>query len=672
MNKKAIITIMLTLVAVIGQGQTLLSKHVLPSGGLIDTKWRNEYSGNWDIAFFEHFAVYDCIFWDYESIKEKGDKYDFTLRNHNNMLVVKAGKEKNGKRTIQIGQNKPQLYSRITSQFLPYYPKTDASTELIDNGYSRIDTITIVGWLKDMPENERAAGAFGVIYNSIYQNGQTSVYGEIDSIGRFTVKVPVINSHELFLRHGSTSISTVFEAGETYFLLQDFKNNQMMFMGRNSMLQNMYLTHQEFFGRIAPYMSGGPQHGPYSSYDEFYKDSEKFWGKINSDLDSIVKLHPMLSPKYTNYLRNYWHVIKAERLAQAGNHLPDHKLPKVALDEIVEKYWKHLPRPYTAYCSVISALRVNLLVQFMALNPFDAASAAFKSVMRDSDLDIPASYRETIEKYLSLVDVFRRKTEGLSSQEEMQKAAQDFQTENQSIMEEMQSVMEDARMKDLITERSFLLSMDYYLAILDSIGADRNMKDFFLGFNATATISGSNHSLSSTMMEMAEERISLPIVKDGMRELNQKYLDLENKNQQSIQSSGMSLGESLFHQFTEPYKGKIILVDFWGTWCIPCMNALAKSQEEYKRLSKYDIVYMYFANNSPEAKWKDAIEQNQIKGNQVVHFNLEPTEQTAIEQYFQVNSFPSYFLIDKEGRLLPYKVDARDLDTLENLIQRIE
>jgi hypothetical protein len=102
------------------------------------------------------------------------------------------------------------------------------------------------------------------------------------------------------------------------------------------------------------------------------------------------------------------------------------------------------------------------------------------------------------------------------------------------------------------------------------------------------------------------------------------------------------------------------------------MNALAKSQEEYKRLSKYDIVYMYFANNSPEAKWKDAIEQNQIKGNQVVHFNLEPTEQTAIEQYFQVNSFPSYFLIDKEGRLLPYKVDARDLDALENLIQRIE
>ena len=66
-------------------------------------------------------------------------------------------------------------------------------------------------------------------------------------------------------------------------------------------------------------------------------------------------------------------------------------------------------------------------------------------------------------------------------------------------------------------------------------------------------ISGSNHSLSPAMMEMAEKRISLSVVKDALRVLNQKYLDIENRNQQSIQSSGMSLGESLFRQFTEPY-----------------------------------------------------------------------------------------------------------------------
>ncbi|MBR2193935.1 MAG: TlpA family protein disulfide reductase [Bacteroidaceae bacterium] len=636
-----------------------------------NTKWRNEETGDWDIGFFEKFAVYDCKFWQYESVNEKRDKYDIALRYNNDLLTIKVGKEKKGKRDIQIGQKKPQQYSNITSHNMPYYPQSDASPELIDNGYSRIDTITIVGWLKDMPENERAVTAFELFFDNIFQNGQSVVSGEIDSIGRFIVKAPVINSHELFLRHGSTSISTVFETGETYFLLHDFKSNQQMFMGRKSMLQNMYLAHQDFFGRIAPTIFGGPQHGPYSSYDEFFKDSEKFWANINSNLDSLIKEHPTLSPKYTNYMRNFWNIVKAERLAQAGDYLPDHKLPKAALDEIVEKYWKHLPRPYTAYCGEIFRLRIHLLQQFMMRRGFDVTSATFNSIMNDRNLNIPASYRETIKQYLSVVDDFLKKTEGMNSQEEIQKVGEAFLVENQSLMQEMQALMADAKMNDLITERNFCISMDFPTVILDSIGSDRDMKDFFVGLNTSAMISGSNHSLSPAMMEMAEKRISLPIVIDGLRELNKKYLDFENKDQQSIQSTGMSMGESLFRKFTEPYKGKIILVDFWGTWCVPCMQALSKSQEEYKRLSPYDIVYMYFANNSPEAKWKEAIEQNQIKGDNVVHFNLEPTEQKAIEQFFQVNSFPSYYLIDKEGRLLPFKVDARDLDALEDLIKRI-
>ena len=101
-------------------GQMTLSSCVLN-----DTKWRNEQTGDWDIGFFEAFAVYDCKFWQYESVSEKGDKYDITLRHHNDQLILKVGKDKNGKRDIQIGQDKPQSYSMITSQYLPYYPQSD-------------------------------------------------------------------------------------------------------------------------------------------------------------------------------------------------------------------------------------------------------------------------------------------------------------------------------------------------------------------------------------------------------------------------------------------------------------------------------------------------------------------------------------------------------------------
>jgi len=232
-----------------------------------------------------------------------------------------------------------------------------------------------------------------------------------------------------------------FEAGETYFLLHDFKSGQQLFMGKNSMLQNMYLAHQELFGRIAPTMNGSPSHSPYSSFDEFYQDSETFWGKMESDLDSIIHEHPTLSPKYINYTRQFWNLIKAEKLAQASNYLPDRKLPKVVLDEIVEKYWKNLPRPYTAYCGEIFSLRLYLLQQFMARNGFDPNYAAFQSIAKDGNLDISASQRETIKQYIGVIDDFRKKTEGLSDQNEIQKVAQAFQTEHQSVMQEMQSMM---------------------------------------------------------------------------------------------------------------------------------------------------------------------------------------------------------------------------------------
>ena len=74
----------------------------------------------------------------------------------------------------------------------------------------------------------------------------------------------------------------------------------------------------------------------------------------------------------------------------------------------------------------------------MALIPITLHS---KSIAKDGNLDISASQRETIKQYIGVIDDFRKKTEGLSDQNEIQKVAQAFQTEHQSVMQEMQSMM---------------------------------------------------------------------------------------------------------------------------------------------------------------------------------------------------------------------------------------
>ena len=99
--------------------------------------------------------------------------------------------------------------------------------------------------------------------------------------------------------------------------------------------------------------------------------------------------------------------------------------------------------------------------------------------------------------------------------------------------------------------------------------------------------------------------------------------------------------------------------------------ALAHSKEEFERLTPYDVVYLYMASNSPEESWKNIIRLNNLVGDNIAHYNLPAAQQSAIENYLNVHSFPSYRLFDKEGNLVDVKVDARQLDNLEKIIKEL-
>ena len=173
-----------------------------------------------------------------------------------------------------------------------------------------------------------------------------------------------------------------------------------------------------------------------------------------------------------------------------------------------------------------------------------------------------------------------------------------------------------------------------------------------------------------------EKEICLSAAKAAVTELNEKYLAIQRRdfaNASSLKSSddvdGMGDGEKILRKLIEPYKGKIILLDIWGTWCGPCKAALKNSQEEYERLNPYDIVYLYLANSSDEESWKNVIKEYNVTGDNVVHYNLPAEQQTAIERFLGVNSYPTYKLIDRDGNILDVNADPRDLNALENLLK---
>ena len=167
------------------------------------------------------------------------------------------------------------------------------------------------------------------------------------------------------------------------------------------------------------------------------------------------------------------------------------------------------------------------------------------------------------------------------------------------------------------------------------------------------------------------------MARDYVHEMHDRYAALGKQvlSSDNLKSNDIvkdiTEGEKIFRKLVEPYKGKIILIDVWGTWCAPCKEALSHSQEEYERLKPYDMVFMYLANSSPENSWKNVIKEYNVTGDNVVHFNLPAAQQKAVENYIKVSAYPTYKLVDQNGNLLDVNADPHHLDVLEKLIKRI-
>ena len=138
----------------------------------------------------------------------------------------------------------------------------------------------------------------------------------------------------------------------------------------------------------------------------------------------------------------------------------------------------------------------------------------------------------------------------------------------------------------------------------------------------------------------------------------------------STDVEGMSDGEKILRKLIEPYKGRIIYVDIWGTWCTPCRENLKDSWKLKEALKDYDIVYLYLANRSSDEAWKSVISEYNLTGPNCVHYNLPADQQNAIEQYIGVTGYPTYKLIDKQGNIHP--LDLQQAININSLIETID
>ena len=634
---------------------------------ITNTYWRNESTGDWMIGITPNHVIYKNKVWDIVSQTEKKDAYTLTI---NDGTIIKVGKMKKGQRIITIGKEKPATCSPIVTAALPDYPTKDMRKGFVDNGYRTNDSVTIIGWMKDMPQQAWERGKeFSVGIENIFSDKEESSYAKMDSLGRFTLKMPILNSSQVFLDWGRTSKSTLLEPGKTYFLLYDFMAGQMLWMGDDVRVQNELLAHPHDWNsdRIEK-----EEEGKITAM-QFKARTDASRAASMTKLQNCLAQHPNLSQRYIDYLSGYYLTSQGEAMMQARYSIPGYDLPKEYMDYVGNELWKKACKPYTLYRDFSTFIR-DYLNHLRDTQQGDWGILYRNTALRleqQGVVTLTDKEREALNHYIVMHDQLEAGIKNDISQQERDSLINAFNSSETVTTLNALIVRMGGPLQDEMNLTGYRQTME----VLDSVGCDRALRDISLARQFCRAINELRAILPPAAVNLLNKEVQLPSAKAAVMALQNKYLEIQ---QRDITKSGilksnndvanMSDGEQILRKLTEPYRGRLVLLDIWGTWCGPCKAALSHSQEEYERLKDYNLVYLYLANRSPEDGWKNVIKEYNVTGENVVHYNLPADQQSAVEHFLQVHSWPTYKLIDRNGKVLDVNADPRNLESLAKLL----
>ena len=641
---------------------------------LFPSYWRDN-QGDWKIAFFEDCAIYDCKFWNYKQcdVNQKTGEAAIVMTNGSDELKVVIGKDKKGLRQIQIGNDK-KVYSMITGRFLPDYPTKDTRAEFVDNGY-KTDTVTVIGWIKDMPEHFKQLKTFQFGYQDLYTDEHKSAYADLDEQGRFCVKIPVVNSTEFTIDWNRCFIHTMFEPGKTYFLLYDFKEGRRFLMGDDCRLQNELFRYPLDWETIDMYdgMESAGKGGA-ELFEPYIASVDSLIKAQHAHIDALCEQHPTLSARFSLYSKGNTLMQQASAFGQArfcvkGMLLSDH-----ARRYAYDTFWTKLVKPYTLYRPFGNFLRDYLDDAGRARN------AVFSFSLRDNYKEFASNDEELalLTRWKKWIDEVSPLIEAEPTIEDKIRKSHELDSLNGDLIKEVDKIVQTPRASKIINGGLLINTLKQYVLTLDSLGADPFVKDIWLGRQTLNHIDHQRTSLLPNVMDTIKAMISNPICIAMIEKQNDHYLAIENREfdklvlKSSDNLANISEGEALLKKLVEPYKGKFVLLDIWGTWCGPCKEALSHSTEEYARLKDYDIQYLYLANRSPQDSWENVIKEYNVSGPNVAHYNLPDAQQAAIERHLNVHSWPTYKLFNRNGDLLDISVDPRNLEELARLLEQMK
>lgn len=110
-------------------------------------------------------------------------------------------------------------------------------------------------------------------------------------------------------------------------------------------------------------------------------------------------------------------------------------------------------------------------------------------------------------------------------------------------------------------------------------------------------------------------------------------------------------------------KGKIVVLDFWATWCGPCLAAVPHTNELQKKYADQGVVFIAVCSPNGGEKMEQTVKDREIK-----YATALDTGEGDTFAAFKANSYPDYYVIDRKGNLRWGDVKNSDVEKAIKLL----
>lgn len=104
-------------------------------------------------------------------------------------------------------------------------------------------------------------------------------------------------------------------------------------------------------------------------------------------------------------------------------------------------------------------------------------------------------------------------------------------------------------------------------------------------------------------------------------------------------------------QIVAENKGKVILVDYWASWCKPCRKEMPDVQKLHEYFKDKDVVFVYLSMDIETDKWQEAAKKEGIADEKYSYMSTGFTR-TELSKSLKVQAIPRYVIFDKNGTLV--------------------